>query len=73
MHSLNDLLDLNTNADLNADLNERMKASSERPTTRADIDKQRVSFIYGAVNSDSNITRAQIEEALNIGDSHPLK
>ena len=41
-----------------------LKASSARPLTAAELERQRVSYILGILKDDSGITRARIEEVL---------
>lgn len=47
-----------------AQLLDRLTASTKTKASKARLRKQRVSFIYGALPSDSTITRAQIESVL---------
>ncbi|MCL6741165.1 hypothetical protein LZ518_08480 [Sphingomonas sp. RB56-2] len=42
----------------------RLAASTKTKASKARLRKQRVSFIYGALPSDSTITRDQIESVL---------
>lgn len=47
------------------------EAASYRPTSE-ELHKQRVSYIYGILNYNSNVTRARIEEVLaeQEGETH---
>lgn len=54
-------LDLKTDSDLMARL---MDASKHQPSA-AELQQQRISFIYGTMGKSSDVTRAQIEDALN--------
>lgn len=47
-----------------AKLLERLEASTKTKATKARLRKQRVSFIYGALPTNSTITRDQIESVL---------
>ena len=46
------------------DLIRRLEAAARHVLTRSEIHKQRVSFIYGNLPSDSPITRHQVEVAV---------
>ena len=46
------------------ELLEKMRAASRRHPSEQDILKQKVSFILGAVSSDSDITKEKVEEVL---------
>jgi len=38
----------------------RLKASTKKPVTKEQLDRQRVSFVYGNLPSGSSITRDQV-------------
>lgn len=54
-----------TEKSTSADLLERLSAAAKKSLTEAEIRAQRVSFIMSAVDDDSTITRAQIEQIIN--------
>lgn len=55
---------MTTNIKTDAGLLKRLAASTKKKASKARLHKQRVSFIYGALPSDSTITRDQIESVL---------
>lgn len=48
-----------------AKLLDRLAASTKTKANKARLRKQRISYIYGALPSDSTITRDQIESVLS--------
>lgn len=57
---------MNTLADLKTDaaLLMALEKSSTRKQTADEIREQRVSFIYGAINNKTDVTRSRIQEVL---------
>lgn len=47
----------------------KLREASARPLSAAQRHRRRVSFIYGALPTDSSITMAQIEEVLAKADA----
>ncbi len=45
-----------------AHLLRRLQESASQPVTKAQLERQRVSFIYGNLPPDSEITRERVEE-----------
>ncbi len=43
-----------------ADLIERLRESASKPVTKEELARQRVSFVYGNLPSDSAITRDRV-------------
>lgn len=41
-----------------------LRQASVRTPTAEELQKQRISFIMGSLNSESSVTRAQVEEVL---------
>lgn len=48
---------------------ERLRQTANKPLTAEQKLRRRVSFIYGALPTDSTITREQIEEILAKGEA----
>lgn len=43
---------------------ERLEESAKKPMTRDELKRQRVSFVYGNLPNDSEITRDRVEKKL---------
>ena len=54
------ILELKTNAKLLSALNDSVK----RPQTAEDRKEQRVSFVFGSLDSESSVTRERVREIL---------
>lgn len=47
-----------------SDLIQRLKDSASKPVTKAELELQRVSFVYGNLPTDSTITREMVEKRI---------
>jgi hypothetical protein len=54
------------------ELIERMEAASQMTPSENDILEQKISFILGAMSSDSDITKERVEEVLARHDGRRL-
>jgi hypothetical protein len=55
-----------------AELLEKLKKAAHPVLSESEIRKQRASFVFGAINSDNNITQERVEAILARHDGRPL-
>jgi hypothetical protein len=54
-----------TNLQTNQDLLRRLRTASKRPLSADEVRKQRVSFVLGALGSQTDVTREKVQKVLN--------
>ena len=46
----------------------RLEESARKPITKGDLEKQRVSFVYGNLPTDSDITRERVAKKIKLNE-----
>ncbi|RCK28039.1 hypothetical protein TH8_01255 [Thalassospira profundimaris] len=49
----------------------RLKKAASEPLTKAELEQQRVSFVYGNLPNDSTITREQVAHKIRMNEGEP--
>jgi hypothetical protein len=52
------------NLKTSADLLDKLKRATRQVLSEGEIQRQRASFVFGAINSDNDVTKEKVEEIL---------
>lgn len=50
------------------DLIKRLQKSAQKPVTKKELGRQRISFVYGNLPNDSTITRDRVAEKIRMNE-----